>query len=86
MSFEPPYRLSKWMDNLENSLTEEAENIIFDYYGVAEVIELTEEQISEIQEFVDENEDHYGFIMIGFRNIISWWESTTWELENNDDA
>lgn len=75
MSFEVP-KIHKWAENIEHTLTEWAESEIQEFYGVDEMSELTEEQINEIQEFVDEAEESwYNWVCVGFRNVISWWEN-----------
>ena len=80
MSFDVP-KIHKWAENIENTLTEWAEESIQEHYGVDEMSELDADQIAEIQEFVDGSEDTwYDWVCIGFRNVINWWEN-----ENYDD-
>ena len=80
MSFDVP-KIHKWAENIENTLTEWAEEHITEWYGVDDVLELDEEQIGEVQAFVDEAEDSwYDWVCIGFRNMINYWEN-----ENYDD-
>lgn len=75
MSFDVP-KIHKWAENIENTLTEWAEESIQEHYGVDEMSELNEDQIAEIQAFVDEAEDAwYDWACIGFRNVINWWEN-----------
>jgi hypothetical protein len=75
MTFDVP-KIHKWAENIENTLTEWAEEQIQEHYGVDEMSELTEDQINEIQEFVDNAEDMwYDWVCIGFRNVINWWET-----------
>ena len=69
-------KIHKWADNIENTLTEWAEESISEHYGIDHMEDLTEDQISEIQAFVDNAEDSwYDWVCIGFRNVISWWEN-----------
>lgn len=81
MSFDVP-KIHKWAENIENTLTEWAHEQIQEHYGIDEMEELTEEQIGEIQEFVDNAEDTwYDWVCIGFRNVISWWENENYEYD-----
>jgi len=80
MSFEWR-RIHKWEDNIENQVTESVYDYVFEYYGVTEVTELTEDQIKEIEDFRDELNE-YSPMQWGFSNLINNWESEKWEEEN----
>ena len=80
MTFDVP-KIHKWAENIENTLTEWAEEAIQEHYGVESMSELDEDQIAEIQAFVDDaDESWYDWVCIGFKNVINWWEN-----ENYDD-
>ena len=80
MSFDVP-KIHKWAENIENTLTEWAAAQIEEHYGV-DTEELNEDQIAEIQEFVDEAEDTwYDWVCSGFRNIINHWENENYEYD-----
>jgi len=80
MSFEWR-RIHKWEDNIESQVTESVYDYVFEYYGVTEVTELTEDQIKEIEDFRDELNE-YSPMQWGFSNLINNWESEKWEEEN----
>lgn len=80
MSFEWP-RIHKWEDNIESQVTDSVFDYVFEYYGVTEVSELTEEQIKEVEDFRDEFNE-YSPMQWGFSNLINQWESEKWEEEN----
>jgi len=72
------HRAHKMMDWVENEVTEWAEGIAFEHYGVEEVTELTRDQIAEIAAEADRLDEDYGdIISLGFFNIVRWWESET---------
>jgi len=75
MSFDVP-KIHKWVENIENTLTEWAHDKIQEHYGIDSIDDLNEIQIDEIKEFVDNAEDTwYDWVCIGFRNVIGWWEN-----------
>ena len=73
MNFEWP-RIHKWEDNILREIDESVQEYVFEFYGVEEIEELTEEQIEELRDFIEG--DHEGSIMSsGFYTLINWWES-----------
>lgn len=68
------YKLEEWV---EREVTESVYDYVLDYYQVSEVDELTENQIEEIREFMDEALE-YSPIRIGFSNLLNDWESVKW--------
>ena len=72
------HRAHKMMDWVENEVTEWAEGIAFEHYGVEEVTELSRDQIEEVASEADRLDEDYGdIISLGFFNIVRWWESET---------
>jgi len=69
------HRIHKWEDNLYNYANEWVEEYIFEYYGVDEITDLTEQQISEIQDFMETDLDEYSPLRPGFYNLVNWWEN-----------
>jgi len=73
-------KLHKWMENLENSITDDVWNDIREHFGVEEITDLGDDQIAEIQEFLDEIEDDQ-YLMIfsmAIQSIINWWENESY--------
>lgn len=68
------YKLEEWV---EREVTESVYDYVLDYYQVSEVDELTENQIEELREFMDEVLE-YSPIRIGFSNLLNDWESLKW--------
>lgn len=83
MSFEWP-RIHKWDENIENQVTDAVYEYVFEFYGVNEIGELTEEQINEVSGFRDEISE-YSPMQIGFSNLVTHWDSETWEPEDEDN-
>jgi hypothetical protein len=78
MSFEWN-RIHKWEDNIESQINDSVSDYVFEYYGVDEIGELTEEQINEISTFRDEMLSEFSVMQVGFSNLISWWDSENYE-------
>jgi hypothetical protein len=82
MSFEW-HRTHKILEWVEREMTECVEQYVLEHYGLEEIHELTEEQISELETFRDEELQEYHPLQMGFSNIISYWEN--YEPEEDDD-
>jgi hypothetical protein len=80
MSFDWP-RIHKWEERIESDVTDSVYEYVMEHYGVDEIVELTEEQIKEVENFRDELNE-YSPMQWGFSNLINHWESETWEAEN----
>jgi len=78
-------KVSKLMDMLEGTATEWMENQVTDYYSVDDVSELTEDQISEISEY---REDDFcePFVAVALGNLINYWESSNDEYQEEWDS
>lgn len=78
-------KVSKLMDMLEGTATEWMENQVTDYYSVDDVSELTEDQISEISEY---REDDFcePFVALALGNLITHWEASNDEYQEEWDS
>lgn len=74
-------RIHKWDENIESKITEEAYDYVEDFYGVDDIYSLTEDQIREISEFVEDPNTEYYLMCVGLRSIISSWECENGDLE-----
>ena len=73
-------KLHKWVDNIENTLTEWAMEEVQEHYSVDDTDDLTEEQWQELRDWVDNKYDtSYDWIVIGFNNILLAWENANYE-------
>jgi len=70
----------KWMENLENSITDDIWYDIREHFGVEEITDLGDDQIAEIQEYLSEieDDDYLMIFQIAIRNIINWWENESY--------
>ena len=66
-------RIHKWEENYERDITDDVRTQICDHYGVEEIIELTEDQINEVQAYREELSE-YSVMQWGFSNIYAEWE------------
>ena len=66
-------RMYKWDDNIERTMIDNVEEYVLEYYGVDEIVDLTKEQIEEINTFCEDFE--WNILMApGFRYVINTWE------------
>jgi len=66
-------RMHKWDDNIEREMIDSVSEYVLEYYGVEEIVDLTKEQIEEINTFCEEFE--WNILMApGFRYVINVWE------------
>ena len=84
MAFEWP-RMYKWEERIEEQVTDTVYEYVFEHYGVSELTELTEEQISEVEEFRDNELSEYSPFAIGFSNLINMHESEMYEMEQREE-
>lgn len=68
------YKPHKMMDWIEGEVTEWAYNNIQEHFGVECPSELTQSQIEEVIEQMDELEN-YDWLALGLRNAINAWEN-----------
>ena len=78
MSFDWP-RIHKWEERIESDVTDSVYEYVMEHYGVDEIVELTEEQIKEVENFRDELNE-YSTMQWGFSNLINHWESENEEV------
>ncbi len=72
------HKIDEWV---EREMIECVWDYVSEFYGVEEVIDLTEEQIGDIEAFQAELGDYHP-LQYGFNWLISTHESETWEIEN----
>ena len=68
-------RMHKWEENILRGIDETVEQYVFEHYGVDTVGELTEEQVNELQNFVEGGPANGSILSSGFYTLINWWES-----------
>ena len=73
-------KIHKHEDNIESDVTDRVFEYVCEYYKVEEITELTQEQISEIDEFRDKLNE-FSVMQIGFSNLVNQWESENYEAE-----
>ena len=64
----------KWDKNIREQLRENVEEYVLEYYDVTGIDDLTEQQIDEIQHFVDLPENQFSLVCDSLSDIIEWWE------------
>ena len=68
-------KIYKAEDNIEIQITDLVSEHVLSHFGVEEVKELTEENITEVQAFWD-TIGEYNFMGIGYSAIIAEWEES----------
>ena len=71
MSFEWN-RMYKWEENHERNITEDVEEYICEHFNISNVLEMTEEQYKEVEEFSEEMNE-FSVMRIGFSNVLNDW-------------
>ena len=77
------HRIHKHEDNIENDVTDRVFEYVCEYYKVEDFLDLTEEQISQVQEFRDKLNE-FSVMQIGFSNLIMQWEDNQIEPTNDN--
>lgn len=79
------YRTHKVDEWVEREMIECVWEYVSEFYGVEEVIDLTEEQIAEVEAF-REDLNEYSPLHYGFSWLISTHESESWEAEQEENS
>lgn len=66
-------RIHKWEENHERNIDQDVEEYVCEHYEVSDIADLTEDQIKEIQVFVD-NMNEYSVMVGGFYRLMNRWE------------
>lgn len=71
---------SDWMESLEQAVTDDIYHDIITHFGVDNIAELNEDQISEVDDYLLEIKDnhHLSFFYTCIRNVIKMWEASQW--------
>jgi hypothetical protein len=77
-------KIHKYEDNFEREIIESVDEYVFEYYGVEELEELTDNQVSEIETFASELNE-YSVMQIGINNLMMRYEDVKYDRENNND-
>ena len=72
-------RMYKWEENIERMIFDGAEEYVKEFYGVEDIADLTPEQISEIEKFIEEL-SYESFMVRGLRDIINYWDSENFQI------
>jgi hypothetical protein len=77
----------KWLDNLENSITDDMIHDITTHYAVNEVSELSDDQIMNLEEYIFELEEMHGMELFRMciRNVINIWEDSKNEHDSHSE-
>jgi len=66
-------KMYKWDDNIEREMIDSVTEYVLEYYGVEEIVDLSETQIQEVITFCEDFD--WNILMApGFRYIINAWE------------
>jgi len=66
-------KMYKWEENYERSIDAGIEEYVCEFYNVEEVLELSQDQIDDIQIFVDEMNE-YSVMHGGMYRLLNRWE------------
>lgn len=71
-----PHKAEEWY---ERQICDQVWEQIMEHFGVDEILEITEDQIKEIEEWREENLYEHSVLQVGFSNFMQMWENETWE-------
>jgi len=80
-------RVHKHEEQIENDIFERVSEQVCSYYEVENIEDLTEEQISEVQQWALDDLGSSSVIQIGITDLINYWENITQndaEAENDN--
>jgi len=77
------HKVDEWV---ENEMIECVWDYVSEFYGVEEVIDLTEEQIAELDAFRTDELNDYSPLQYGFSWLISTHEAESWEAEQEENS
>ena len=80
-------RVHKHEEQIENDIFERVSEQVCSYYEVDHIEDLTEEQISEVQQWALDDLGSSSVIQIGITDLINYWENNTQndaEAENDN--
>ena len=63
-------RIHKWEENYERDITDDVIDYVCDFFEVASIFELEEDQINEIENFRHNDLSEYSVMQVGFSNIM----------------
>lgn len=75
------HRVHKMEDWIENQVDDAVWERVCEHFGVDDPVELSSDQISEIDHFRTEELNEYSVLQCGFSNLINYWESNSDEYE-----
>jgi hypothetical protein len=78
-------RIHKWEENHERSIIEDVEEYIFEYYGVDDIFDLTEEQINDIENFCNNDLNEYSVMQVGFRDILNRLDDPDFYMDDDGE-
>jgi len=69
------FKMYKHEENIERDVTDRVYEYVCEFYSVESIIDLTEEQIDEIERFMEDNVNEYNVMSVGFSNLLHDWDS-----------
>jgi hypothetical protein len=76
-------RVHKHEEQIENDIFERVSEQVCSYYEVENIEDLTEKQISEVQQWALDDLGSSSVIQIGITDLINYWENI---IENDAEA
>lgn len=73
------HRFHKNEEYYESQICDQVWDHIMTHFGVDEIVEITREQMDEVEEFRDNQLGEYSVLQVGYSNFISAWESERWD-------
>jgi len=74
MSFEWN-RIHKWEEEHQRRIAEDVQEYVLEFYGVEDIIDLTDTQLQAMMKFVEEELPENHIMIGGFYDLVNRWES-----------
>jgi len=78
-------RMYKHEENIERDITERVEEYVCEFFDVETIFDLTDSDIDQLENFVNNDLNEYSVMQVGFKNIINDWELNLDEEDEWDD-
>ena len=78
-------RIHKWEENYERDITDDVIDYVCGFFGVDDIFDLEEDQISEIENFRNNDLSEYSVMQIGFSNLLNQLDDPDFYDEDDNE-
>ena len=78
------YKAHKVEDNISSEMFDLVFDHVCQWFGVEELVDITDEQMDEIIYFRENQLNEYSPLQWGYSDLIGQWENEQWEKDQNE--